>query len=212
MESPLNSTAVDDLLAQSAITKTTEFSDKLRAVLHKIPRLNFVPEEHKDQAYGEELIPLELGQTLLPLPVVAAALAALEINSNDSVLEVGTGNGYTTACLTQLADHVTSIEIYPQLLASAGKQLAMMGIFNAHIHHMSLTDLLADPMHEGQYDVVLVTGSTLTEPAGLRELLRDSGRLFVVTGEPGSAMLIQRTGTDFAETRLFDISLPALEL
>src|SRR5574338_717057 len=90
-------------------------NDNVLTAMLQIPRENFVPLAFHHVAYSDTDIPLSEGHTMLPPKVVGRALQALELTGAEKVLEVGTGTGYVTACLTKLAGSVVSIEIQPTL-------------------------------------------------------------------------------------------------
>ena len=93
----------------------------LTAMLH-VPRHEFVSEEYRDQVYEDHPIPIGEGQTLSQPYIVAIMLEALTLQPSDRVLEVGTGSGYQTALLSELARHVYSVERHSSLARAARGQ------------------------------------------------------------------------------------------
>src|SRR5271154_4333093 len=90
----------------------------LQAML-RLPRHEFVPEAYRAQAYEDHPLPIGEGQTISQPLMVAIMLQALALQPTDTVLEVGTGSGYATALLAELAAQVVSVERSPALAAGA---------------------------------------------------------------------------------------------
>lgn len=179
------------------------------AVLSAVPRENFVPARYRALAFAETAIPLPGGQEMMTPQVEGRLLEALAIQGTDSVLEVGTGSGFITACLARLARHVLSIEILPELADDARRNLKAAGTWNAEVRCQDIFEYRPAET----FDVIAVTGSMPQADARLQNWLADGGRLFVVTGgEPAMfARLITRRAADrWTDTTLFETSLPAL--
>lgn len=180
-------------------------------VMSGIPRELFVPPEYIELAYSDSDIPIGSQQTMLPPKTVGRVLQALQINTNEKVLEIGTGTGYITACLAQLARDIVSVEIDANLLESANKtlnQLDCRGVL------LECGNAVMGWENESPFDAILVTGSyPLGVPQSLCEQLAEKGgRLLAFCGQ-GSAMeavLIIRHGNDYTTTSLFETSVPAL--
>ena len=108
----------------------------------------------------------------------ARALQALQLQSRDRVLEIGSGSGYLTALLSQLAQHVTSVEIVPELHAFAERNLAAH-----HINNLTLVQGDAAQGWPGSYDAIILTGSVPVLPAAFQNSLKPGGRLFAIVGD-----------------------------
>ena len=87
-------------------------------VLTVTPREQFVPRAYESLAFADTEIPLGHGQSMMTPTVEGRILQALELGQNDSVLEIGTGSGFLTACLASLCNSVTSIDIYEDFIES----------------------------------------------------------------------------------------------
>ena len=138
-------------------------------------------------------------------------LQALDIHPGDSVLEIGTGSGFVTACLAHLGGIVTSYEIYPTLSESTALRLKSLGVKNVEL---VVGDGLNASFAPGSFDAVAVTGSLPSYPASLEALLAPGGRMFVVVGEAPTmtAMLVSRNADgETWKDGLFETSLPVLE-
>jgi protein-L-isoaspartate(D-aspartate) O-methyltransferase len=182
---------------------------RVLGVMERTPRERFVPERYQAVAFADTAIPLAHGQFMLAPKLQGRILQALELSPHDRVLEVGTGSGFLTACLAALAFHVTSIDIYTDMLESAGQRLRDLGIENCDLKVADVFGMDADQ----SYDAIAVTGSIPQDDGRFDKWLRLSGRLFLVVGEPPlmEAWAIRRVGMDeWQRESLFETSIPAL--
>ncbi|MFN3406825.1 MAG: protein-L-isoaspartate O-methyltransferase family protein, partial [Caldimicrobium sp.] len=97
--------------------------EKVLQAMLKVPRHLFVEEALRDQAYGDFPLPIGEGQTISQPYIVALMTEALELKGTERVLEVGTGSGYQTAILAEIALWVYTIEKYPVLQERAKRLL-----------------------------------------------------------------------------------------
>jgi protein-L-isoaspartate(D-aspartate) O-methyltransferase len=179
-------------------------------LLNDVPRENFVPEEYLGLAFADIEIPLGFGQTMLSPKLEGRILQALNVQKTHSVLHIGTGSGYFTALLASLAQHVISVEIEAELSARAAIKLAQNHIYNVSLEVAD--GVLGKPNNEF-YDVIVYTGSSPVEPAGVRQQLNIGGVLFMVLGQAPAmqATLIQRVSkTGFKQDVLFETCIPEL--
>ncbi len=178
--------------------------------LIRVRREDFVPTAHRAVAFADIELPLGHGEFMMKPVVEGRLLQSLDVQNGDSVLEVGTGSGFLTACLGLLARDVTSIEIRDEFAAAAEQKLQSAGIANARV---VVADALSGFSPHRTFDVIAVTGAVHREPDVLRTLLGMGGRLFLVRGDSPamSAVLITRLGaSEFSETSLFETDLPYL--
>jgi protein-L-isoaspartate(D-aspartate) O-methyltransferase len=190
--------------------RTSDVSDAaILRVLREVPREQFVTAGYEPLAFADTELPIGHGQVMLTPNFEGRLLQALAVSSSDTVLEIGTGSGFLTACFARLADTVTSIDIYPDFLDAAAANLADSGITNFELQAMDATQQLPDD----EYDVIAVTGSIESFDPRYVMALKTGGRLFVVVGSAPSmdALLVQRTGDDdWHTTSLFETDIPAL--
>jgi protein-L-isoaspartate(D-aspartate) O-methyltransferase len=154
--------------------------------MRRVPRDQFVPESLRPQAYEDHPLPIGDDQTISQPYVVAAMLESLELKATDRVLEVGTGSGYATALLAELAATVFSIERHADLAANAGCVLASLGYTNAQVFTGDGTRGLPD---YAPYDAILVSAASPEIPPALISQLREAGRLIIPIGSPDSQQL-----------------------
>jgi protein-L-isoaspartate(D-aspartate) O-methyltransferase len=179
------------------------------SVLTQVPRELFVPPRYRSVAFADTGIPIGAGQFMLSPQVEGRLLQALAIRGTDTVLEIGTGSGFLTACLARLAHRVTSLEIQPELADTARRNLRAAATWNAEVR----TEDVFGYRPAGPFDVIAVTGSVPQPDERFQQWLAVGGRLFIVVGE-GSAMeatLVTRQGPEqWSSTALFETSVPAL--
>lgn len=181
------------------------------AVMSEVPRENFVPAQHKNTAYTDYAVPLANHQEMLKPVLVGRLLQALNIQSDEIVLEVGTGSGYLTACLSKLASYVYSVDINEDFLPMAQKNLTSLGITNVTLETGDASKGWAE---RPEYDVIVITGSMPEVPETYKNSLEVGGRLFLVCGLAPvmHAKLITRVSADdWSEENVFETDVPALE-
>ncbi|HTV97170.1 MAG TPA: protein-L-isoaspartate O-methyltransferase [Steroidobacteraceae bacterium] len=160
-----------------------------------VPREAFVASADRELAFADSQLPIGCGQYMLAPKVQGRILQALEVNASDAALEVGTGSGYLSACLSLLARSTRSIEIHPQLTAQAAANLRAMPQARVQLETRDAFD--SAPL--GEYDVIAVTGSLPLYDARFERALRIGGRLFVVVGSAPVMDAIRVRRVDHAE-------------
>lgn len=185
------------------------FEPSVLEVLGKIPREQFVPREYQALAFADTEIPIGHGESMMTPTVEGRLLQALELDGTGRVLEIGSGSGFVTACLAKLCEHVTSVDIYEDLIKRAGEHLADAGIDNVDLKLMDATKELP----QGRFDAIAVTGSIQKFDPRFIKALKIGGRLFVVVGDAPAmdARAIVRTGdSDWDSESLFETELKPL--
>lgn len=175
-----------------------------------IQRELFVPKVHKALAFADVEIPLAHGEHMMFPRVEARMLQALTISPDDTCLEIGTGSGFVTACLSHLSKHVDSVDIYEDFTRQAEERLFALKLRN---HTLHTGDALRDWASGKQYDVIAVTGSIPVYLPRFEAQLAPGGRLFIVVGRGPAmqAMLVKHEEDgEFTRTNLFETSLKAL--
>ncbi len=180
-------------------------------IMRRVPRDRFVPDSQKRLAYADIEIPLAHGENMMHPRVEGRMLQELAIEVDDSVLEIGTGSGYVTACLAHLAKEVYSIDIHQDFIDDAHQKL-----LESHIDNVTLDtqNALTELDTSLRYDAIAVTGSVPEYTTYFENMLKPGGRLFLVVGvEPAMhAMLITRThNNEFNRISLFETVLKPLQ-
>jgi protein-L-isoaspartate(D-aspartate) O-methyltransferase len=168
-------------MIESQIRTWEVLDQRVLDTLSAVKREEFVPERYRPLAFVDMEIPLAQGEVMLAPKLEARMLQELTLKESDRVLEVGTGSGYMTALLASLAGHVYSVELHPDLSATAAGKLAAHGIVNATLE---VGDAAQGWSRHAPYDAILLTGSVPVLPPRLRAQLRPGGRLLAVVGDP----------------------------
>lgn len=165
----------------------------------RTPRHAFVPTGVAHRAYEDSALPIGNSQTISQPFVHAKSLELLRIPPGGIALEVGTGSGYQTALLAQLAGHVYSVERVPALHERAVETLKAVGIHNVTLVCADGTEGL--PEH-APYDAIVVSAGSPTIPPPLLNQLADGGRLIVPVGTRDEQRIIcvTRSGTQTTES------------
>jgi len=159
-------------------------------VMETIPRHFFVDEALRDQAYNDNPLPIDERQTISQPYIVALMTEALNLKGNEKVLELGTGSGYQTAILADLAERVFSIERIASLASGARKILDSLNYYNVAIR---VGDGTYGWKEESPFDAIIVTAGAPDIPKTLVEQLVVGGRLVIPIGGRHSQALIKLT-------------------
>jgi protein-L-isoaspartate(D-aspartate) O-methyltransferase len=175
--------------------------------MRTVPRHEFVPVEYLDQAYDDHPLPIGYGQTISQPYIVAWMTELLDLQPGEKVLEIGTGSGYQAAVLAELGSvEVYSIEIVPELAASAEQRLQSLGYDNLNLKQ---ADGYYGWSDQAPFDAILVTAAPDHLPAPLAEQLSDGGRLVIPIGPPGgfqSLWKFVKTGNDLKAYNLGSVA------
>jgi len=177
--------------------------------MSRLPRHRFVPEYLAHKAYGEHPLPIGHHQTISQPYAQAVMSQALQLTGEERVLELGTGSGYQTALLAELAAQVFTIERLKPLGLKAKARLDEMGYANINFRFCDGTYGWRD---RGPYDAILFAAGAPEIPKVLIEQLAEGGRLVGPVGENGQQKLVALTRTDSGvqETRLGDCNFVPL--
>jgi protein-L-isoaspartate(D-aspartate) O-methyltransferase len=149
------------------------------AAMERVPREEFTPPAYRELAFADMSVPLGHGQSMLAPKLEGRILQALELQPDDSVLEIGTGSGYFAACLGALARSVRSVEIFADLAAAARASLTRSDVHNVAVEAADAFALADDT----RYDAVVLTGSLPVYDPRFEQRLAVGGRLFAVVGQ-----------------------------
>ena len=163
------------------------FDGRVMAAMEKVPRHEFVPIEFRAYAYANIPLPIGFAKTISQPFIVALMTDLLEITPDDTVLEIGTGLGYQSAILVQLARKVYSIEIIEELGREAKQRLRRQGCINVELK-------IANGYHgwseHAPFDKVIVTAAPDLIPPPLIQQLKTGGKLVIPAGLPDEQTLI----------------------
>ncbi len=148
--------------------------------MSRVPRHLFVRDSFQHKAYGDHPLPIGASQTISQPYVVAAMSQALQLNGEERVLEIGTGSGYQTAILSELAAQVFTIERVKSLGQQAKQLLDRLGY--THINY-KIFDGTYGWRELGPYDAVLITAAGPEVPQALIEQVKDGGRIVAPIGD-----------------------------
>jgi protein-L-isoaspartate(D-aspartate) O-methyltransferase len=159
---------------------------RVLSAMARVPRHEFVSERYREQAYGDHPIPIAEGQTVSQPYIVALMLEVLKLEPSAKVLEVGTGSGYMTALLAELAAQVYSVERHARLARQAEDTLARLGYHNVTVLVGDGTQGLPD---FAPYDGIVVSAAASQIPAALIDQLGEDGRMVIPVGPPDAQEL-----------------------
>lgn len=181
---------------------------KILDLLMDTPRHEFVSEAQQALAYMDTELPIGEGQTMLPPRVEGRILQALDIENNESVLEIGTGVGYLTALLAKSAKTVKTVEFYESI-----QKLALDNLKQYENITFEIGDGSSDWNDNETYDVIILGGATNQPPEAYQKKLNIGGRLLVTSGEVPAmtTSVLMRVSEDEWETEtLFETDMPHL--
>ncbi len=158
--------------------------------MEKIPRHLFIDEGLVDQAYNDSPLPIDRQQTISQPYMVALMSESMELTGHERVLEIGTGSGYQTAILAELAERVFSIERIAVLAARARRILDALNYYNVAIR---VGDGTYGWREEAPYAAIMVTAGAPQVPRLLIEQLAVGGRLVIPVGSRNSQALLKLT-------------------
>ena len=226
MNLPLNTSAnISDPVAQARYNMIEQqirpwnvLDADVLDLLAVVRREDFVPPAYRSMAFMDIEVPLlggdaeeavRQGHSMLQPRVEARILQDLKIKPTDRVLEIGAGSGYMAALLAHRAERVVSLEINAELAEMARENLRDAGIQNADVRQ---ADGARDPIPDGPFDVIVLSGSVAEVPSSLLPHLKDGSRLGAIVGsEPVMRFtLTHRTGDRFETTAPWDTIAPRL--
>jgi protein-L-isoaspartate(D-aspartate) O-methyltransferase len=160
---------------------------RVLAAMASVRRDFFVPPEQKPEAYADRALEIDCGQTISQPFIVALMSESLELSGSESVLEIGTGSGYQTAVLCELAHDVVSVERHAELSVRADAALKTLGYRN-------FTLVVGDGTYGWKefapYDRIIVTAAAQRIPQAMFDQLREGGILVIPLG-PSEAQSLQ---------------------
>jgi protein-L-isoaspartate(D-aspartate) O-methyltransferase len=173
------------------------------AAMRKVPRHLFVPPGSEADAYADHPLPIGHGQTISQPYIVGFMTEALGLRGGETVLEVGTGSGYQSAVLSEIAARVFTIEIVAPLAEEAALRLKRLGYLNVSVR---AGDGYRGWPEKAPFDAIVVTAAAPRIPDPLKEQLKDGGRLVLPVGDEYQELIVvSRRGTSFEERRILPV-------
>jgi len=172
---------------------------RLLDAMRRVPRHLFVPAAECGSAYGDFPLPIGHGQTISQPYIVAVMTEALGLRGTERVLEVGTGSGYQTAILAELARQVDTVERIPPLAVAARQTLETLGYRNVRF---CIGDGSLGLPAQAPFDAIIVAAAAPRVPPALAAQLADNGVLVMPVGENRFAqnlVIVRRVGGTLAE-------------
>ena len=196
MDNPASFTSQRQRMVREQIIARGVHDRRVLEALLQVPRHRFVPAEYADMAYSDGPLPIGQGQTISQPYIVALMSALLELQGEETVLEVGTGSGYQAAVLAHLAQTVHTVERHAALAEQARQTLEELGLHNVTVH---LGDGSLGLAGYAPYQAIMVTAAAPVVPQPLLDQLAEGGRLVIPVGGHGSQMLERwrRQGSHF---------------
>ena len=176
-----------------------------------VPREKFVPEAHKGTAYHDENLIFKDGRFMMAPTTHARMLQSLNLSKNDIALDIGCGNGYSSAILSSLVTTVIALESVQKNLDDAQIIWDEMEYLNIAGFKGTLNKGCAN---HAPYDVIIINGSCSELPTDIAMQLNDKGRLIYIQKDSNSAMgqvtLVKKTNDTLSSFSIFDASTPYL--
>ncbi len=190
-------------MVQTQIRARGVQDERVLQAMRKVPRHSFVPPDMRSYAYGDEPLPIGEGQTISQPYIVAYMTEALELRGDERVLEIGTGSGYQTAVLAELAEEVYTIEIVASLSQQAQETLKGLNYQNVFFR---VGDGSLGWREFAPYDAIIVTAAPRSVPKALEEQLKLSGKLIIPVGiEYQELVLVKREKKGFSRKKLLPV-------
>lgn len=208
MTSNLDSAHFNMLVQQ--VRPSDVLSPRVLNAMQEIDREKFVSPELSGLAYADTELPIGWGQVMLSPVLEGRFLQILDIQAQEKVLEIGTGNGYFTALLAKLAASVISVEIVPELTEIAQKNLQQAGIDNVTL--MTGDAARGWPLDD-RIDVIVATAAFTTVPDAYLHSLEVGGRMLAVVGKAPvmSVQIIRRvTEWEWRTETVLETVIPAM--
>lgn len=174
--------------------------DRLRAALLEVPRHLFVPPPIAAMAYHDRPLPIGFDKTISQPFMGALMIDLLDLKAGDRVLEVGTGLGYQTAILAELAREVWSVDVVEEFVVGAAARLQLLERTNVTLR---VGDGSKGWPDRAPFDAILVSAACPALPDALASQLELGGRMVLPIGEPGAQRLtrVERIGDEEVAAR-----------
>ncbi len=168
----------EDMVRSQIVSRGVRDQRVLEA-MRTVPRERFVRDDDMGLAFFDGPLSIGCGQTISQPYIVAYMTEMLDLKETDRVLEIGTGSGYQTAVIAEIAQAVYTIEIVEKLADRAQQTLNLLGYTNIHFRTGDGTDGWPE---EAPFDTIMITAAPEKVPEHLVSQLADGGRMVVPVG------------------------------
>lgn len=204
-----NQKAIINMIKQQLRTGDV-LNESILDLYREIPRSDFTPEKYRPYAYSDMQIPLAHEQCMMTPLEEASILQHLDLQGDETILEIGTGSGYLTALLAKLSHKVISVDIHADFSQQAAENLKQ--------HDISNVECITDDgrqgwMEKAPYNVIVLTGAISAITKGLKLQLMKGGKLFAVIGQSVAmhGMFFQLDNNDNWDSKIvFETSISPL--
>ena len=185
--------------------------EKILSAIKKVPREIFVEKHSIKEAYQNNALSTDCGQTVSQPYVVAYMISCLNLKNTDKILEIGTGTGWQTAILSHLCKEVFTIERFNVLLNKAKKNIAKLNIKNVNY---KLGNGIMGWGQKVLFDAIIISATSEVIPEKLLENLKSNGRLIMPkkyhTGNQKLLLINKKNENHFDEEELLDVKFVPL--
>ena len=186
-------------------------NEKILSAIKKVPRELFVEQHLIKEAYQNNALPTDCGQTVSQPYVVAYMISFLNLKNTDKILEIGTGTGWQTAILSHLCKEVFTIERFNVLLNKAKKNIAKLNIKNINY---KLGNGIMGWGQKVLFDAIIISATSEVIPEKLLENLKSNGRLIMPkkyhTGNQKLLLINKKNENHFDQEELLDVKFVPL--
>ena len=186
-------------------------NEKILSAIKKVPRELFVEQHLIKEAYQNNALPTDCGQTVSQPYVVAYMISFLNLKNTDKILEIGTGTGWQTAILSHLCKEVFTIERFNVLLNKAKKNIAKLNIKNINY---KLGNGIMGWGQKVLFDAIIISATSEVIPEKLLENLKSNGRLIMPkkyhTGNQKLLLINKKNENHFDKKELLDVKFVPL--
>lgn len=209
-KSKFDAVAARTNMVQQMLRPWNILNQRVLDAFQAVPRHQFAPEAYREIAYSEIRLPINESVSMLSPMIEGRLLQESRIEREHTVLVVGTGSGYLSACVAQIADSVTSVDIDPQLSQRAQERCEALNYGNIEFKTFDIAEPELSELD--RFDIIILTGSVQEAPLNLIERLNDRGRLTAVVGEPDKMQLVvhHRFGETIKEEPILETTLERL--
>ena len=182
----MNFDLLREVMVKEQLVKRGISDKRVIEAFNKVPRHKFVPPDELENSYSDFPLPIEYNQTISQPYIVALMTEKLALTGKEKVLEIGTGSGYQTAILAEMAKEVYTIERFPELSGNARKLLEEIGYKNVYF---KIGDGSLGWEEKSPFDRIIITAYCPEIPGPLALQLSENGKIILPLGGAFSQML-----------------------